>query len=124
MKRIIVLGLIIILLFSSCDDGGNAVKNTDDMWKSDGVIAPMSAEELIQKLSKLNEKTTMSDIINIFGKEPKMIIELSANVWEYSSGDIIIGLGGIGLFDEVLYQVTVSCGDYTYFELDLEIKEL
>ena len=123
MKRIMVLGLIIILLFSSCDDGGNVATNTDDMWKSDGVIAPMSAKELVEKLSKLNENTTMSDMINIFGTSPYMVVAANSNTFEYFSGDIKIGFAIAGLFDERLYHVVVSCGDYTYFELDLEIKE-
>jgi len=115
MKRLILLGLITILFFSGCVNqelkGGDAMTNTDDISYSDGIIAPMSAEELIQKLSKLNKNTTMADAIKIFGKEPRMVIEADSDIWEYFSGDITISLSGINSFDGILYQAILSYGD-------------
>ena len=78
---------------------------------SDGVITPMNAEDLIQKLSRLNTETTMTDVANIFGKEPHMIIEANSDIWEYFIGDIGIGLSGINLFGGVLYQAIVAYDD-------------
>ena len=116
MKRLIISGLVMILLFSGCasnaNEGGSGMKNTDKVDYSDGVIAPMSAEELIQKLAQLNEKTTWEDMVNIFGKEPRMVTEISVNGWEYFSGNITIYLADISpLEGNNLFQVIVSTGD-------------
>ncbi len=61
---------------------------------SDGIIASMSAEELIQKLSMLNENTTMSDVVDIFGQAPYLPMSVSADVYYYYSGDIQINIWG------------------------------
>ncbi len=83
-----------------------------------GFLAPMSAEELIQKLSKLDENSTMSDVVNVFGKEPHMIVEANSDLWEYFSGDIRIGLSGINPLDGLLSRATVSHGD-SFIAIDL-----
>lgn len=115
MKRILVLSLMVMLIISGCTFKENkdivSTPISDNIQNGEGVIAPMSAEELIQKLSKLNENMKMSDVINVFGKEPRMVIETNSNIWEYFSGDITISLVGIGVTDTPLYQVLLSHGD-------------
>jgi len=132
MKRILVLALISLLLFSACakevseaestpDDDGiilpidseESTPETDGKYSgdSDGVIPPMSAEELIEKLSMLNENTTMDDVVEIFGKEPYMLADLNSNAWNYFSGDVVISLSGISLHGGSLYRAVVAYGD-------------
>lgn len=136
MKRMLILGLISILIFSGCSykernevdvmlnsdnknysDEGEFMPNSDNKNYSDGVIAPMSAEELIQKLSLLNEKTKKTDLVNIFGKEPYIPIELNSVVYDYFSGDINIRLWG-----EPLFQAVVNYGESS-FSIRLQTNE-
>ena len=90
----------------------------EKVTKSDGVLEKMSIGELTKKLSKLNKKTTMTDLIDIFGKEPHMIIEANSNLFEYTCGDVEISLWGADPYGEALYQVVVSNNDYS-FSIDL-----
>ena len=73
---------------------------------SDGIIEPMSIEELIEKLSMLNEKTTMVDVVEIFGKTPCLPMMVSVDVFYYYCGDIQINIWG-GNYGETIYRVEV-----------------
>ena len=82
------------------------------VMKSDGVLAEMSIGELTEKLSKLNKKTTMTDLIDIFGKEPHMVIEADSNLYNYFCGDVQICLWGVDLYGGgSLFQVIVDNND-------------
>lgn len=76
--------------------------------ESDGIIEPMDSKELITKLAALYKGLSLEEVIKIFGKEPFMVKEASANVFKYYSGDITITLWGTELF-----QAAVEYEDYT-----------
>ena len=82
------------------------------VMKSDGVLEKMSIGELTKKLSKLNMKTTMTDLIDIFGKAPHMVIEADSNLYNYFCGDVQICLWGVDLYGGGnLFQVIVDNND-------------
>ena len=82
------------------------------VMKSDGVLEKMSIGELTKKLSKLNKKTTMTDLIDIFGKAPHMVIEADSNLYNYFCGDVQICLWGVDLYGGgSLFQVIVDNND-------------
>ena len=82
------------------------------VMKSDGVLEKMSFGELTKKLSKLNMKTTMTDLIDIFGKAPHMVIEADSNLYNYFCGDVQICLWGVDLYGGGnLFQVIVDNND-------------
>ena len=90
----------------------NAEQIAEKVTKSDGVLAEMSIGELTEKLSKLNKKTTMTDLIDIFGKEPHMVIEADSNLYNYFCGDVQICLWGVDLYGGgSLFQVIVDNND-------------
>ena len=60
----------------------------------------------------------MTDLIDIFGKAPHMVIEANSNLFEYTCGDVEISLWGADPYGEALYQVVVSNNDYS-FSIDL-----
>ena len=88
------------------------------VMKSDGVLEKMSIGELTKKLSKLNKKTTMTDLIDIFGKAPHMVIEADSNLYNYFCGDVQICLWGVDLNGGTLFQVIVDNND-SGFSIDL-----
>lgn len=83
----------------------------EKVTKSDGVLEEMSIGKLTKKLSKLNKKTTMTDLIDIFGKAPHMVIEADSNLFEYTCGDVKISLWGADLNGGTLFQVIVDNND-------------
>lgn len=95
------------------------------VMKSDGVLEKMSIGELTKKLSKLNMKTTMTDLIDIFGKAPHMVIEADSNLYNYFCGDVQICLWGVDLYGGgTLFQVIVdnngsSSSNDSGFSIDL-----
>lgn len=88
------------------------------VMKSDGVLEEMSIGKLTKKLSKLNKKTTMTDLIDIFGKAPHMVIEADSNLYNYFCGDVKISLWGADLNGGTLFQVIVDNNDSS-FSIDL-----
>ena len=88
------------------------------VMKSDGVLEKMSFGKLTKKLSKLNKKTTMTDLIDIFGKAPHMVIEADSNLYNYFCGDVKINLWGADLNGGTLFQVIVDNND-SGFSIDL-----
>ncbi len=126
MKRIFALIFIALFLFSGCapkdtqsEKETASISNTSYEIGTDGVLEPMSAEELIKKLSQLNEETTMAEVIEIFGKEPRIVMEASSNIWEYFCGDITIGLSGIAGSNDFLYDVSIAYED-SFIKLKLD----
>lgn len=89
----------------------------DAVTESDGVIAPMESEELVKKLSMLQNGTTLDEITKIFGKAPFMVEEANTQIFKYYSGDITITLWGTELF-----QATVECMD-SVFSIDLGLNK-
>lgn len=89
----------------------------DAVTESDGVIAPMESEELVKKLSMLQNGTTLDEITKIFGKAPFMVEEANTQIFKYYSGDITITLWGAELF-----QATVECMD-SVFSIDLGLNK-
>lgn len=89
----------------------NAEQIAEKVAKSDGVLEKMSIGELTKKLSKLNMKTTMTDLIDIFGKAPHMVIEADSNLYNYLCGDVKINLWGADLNGGTLFQVIVDNND-------------
>lgn len=84
----------------------------EKVTKSDGVLEKMRIGELTEKLSKLNKKTTMTDLIDIFGKAPHMVIEADSNLYNYFCGDVQICLWGVDLYGGgTLFQVIVDNND-------------
>ncbi len=96
----------------------NAEQIAEKVTKSDGVLEKMSIGELTKKLSKLNKKTTMTDLIDIFGKAPHMVIEADSNLYNYFCGDVKINLWGADLNGGTLFQVIVDNND-SGFSIDL-----
>ena len=96
----------------------------EKVTKSDGVLEKMSIGELTKKLSKLNKQTTMTDLIDIFGKAPHMVIEADSNLYNYFCGDVKISLWGADLNGGTLFQVIVDNNDSSFsndsgFSIDL-----
>ena len=89
----------------------------DAVTESDGVIAPMESEELVKRLSMLQNGTTLDEITKIFGKAPFMVEEANTQIFKYYSGDITITLWGTELF-----QATVECMD-SVFSIDLGLNK-
>lgn len=87
-------------------------------FDSDGIIEPMDAGELIEKLSRLTEGMAIEDVIGVFGKEPFTVIESNSDIYEYYSGDITIRLWG-----KELYIVEVEY-DESWIRLELHPKPL
>ncbi len=91
----------------------------DSVLESDGIIAPMEAGELVEKLAKLKAYMTLDEIIALFGKEPFMVKESNENIFKYYSGDVTITLWGTQLF-----QVIVECnGSALPVDLGLDIPK-
>ena len=92
----------------------------DAVTESDGVIAPMESEELVKKLSMLQNGTTLDEITKIFGKAPFMVEEANTQIFIFfidKLGDITITLWGTELF-----QATVECMD-SVFSIDLGLNK-
>ena len=68
---------------------------------------------MITKLSKLKERMSIDDVIDIFGKEPFVVKETGMDIFVYHSGDIEITLTGASL-----WMVTVRYNDCV-FSIDL-----
>lgn len=96
----------------------NAEQIAEKVTKSDGVLEEMSIGKLTKKLSKLSKKTTMTDLIDIFGKAPHMVIEADSNLYNYLCGDVKINLWGADLNGGTLFQVIVDSND-SGFSIDL-----
>lgn len=91
----------------------------DSVLESDGIIAPMEAGELVEKLAKLKAYMTLDEIIALFGKEPFMVKESNENIFKYYSGDVTITLWGTQLF-----QAIVECnGSALPVDLGLDIPK-
>ncbi len=108
---------------TSSQDASNQEEHDEKIakkvMKSDGVLEKMSFGELTKKLSKLNMKTTMTDLIDIFGKAPHMVIEADSNLYNYFCGDVQICLWGVDLYGGgTLFQVIVDNNDSS-FSIDL-----
>lgn len=80
---------------------------------TDGVIEPLDIDSLTKKLSVLKKGMTKEEVTAVFGKEPYDVIESSAVIYQYFSGDTTIVF-----FGETLYQAAVECnGSAFYIEL-------
>ncbi|WP_294411591.1 hypothetical protein [uncultured Ruminococcus sp.] len=91
----------------------------DSVLESDGIIAPMKAGELVEKLAKLKAYMTLDEIIALFGKEPFMVKESNENIFKYYSGDVTITLWGTHLF-----QAIVECkGSALPVDLGLDLSK-
>lgn len=130
MKKQIILILSIILISTGCsynkqgegsdminNQDKNTISTSDTINQSDGIIEEMNSKEFIKTLSKLNEHTTLEDLVGIFGKEPYIPIEMNSDIYDYFSGDIHIRLWG-----NPLYQATVTY-DEEILVIDLQINE-
>lgn len=115
MKKIVALTLIMVVLLFGCSWRSQEGENmsTINEQNDTGILEPMSAESLVDKVGKLHKNTTMTETVEIFGVRPRMIAETNVNMWEYASGGVTITLSGIGMFDETLSQVGISYNEET-----------
>lgn len=118
MKKIVCVLSIFVLFFTSLGCYYFPYKECNDAYVSDGKIKAMNISELIVKLSKLNRRSMMKDVVNVFGKYPKIDIQTDNCRWFYYSGDIIISIYGVNLTNGHLYSVCLSSNS-EYISIDL-----
>ena len=107
-------------IMSTCINSTENVKIQgldENVIRSDGVIEPMTTNNLVKKLSMLHNGTTLEEMIEIFDKEPFVVKESNENIFKYYIGDITVTLWGTELF-----QVAVEC-DNSVFMIDLGIAQ-
>lgn len=91
----------------------------DIPFNSDGIIEPMSYEEIKEKAMQINSESTVSDLVDLFGDYPDPMSELNINCCVYYCGDYEINMFGIPIVTvsiynlknddvEVLYNVTAK----------------